>query len=108
MSDVDIAIPRQGHFFSKLWALTKPYFWSEERWGARLLLGSVVVLTLLIVATGVAANFWYKYFYDALQAKNEPRFWQLLAVFAAIAFPGIVISVYKTYLQQMLEIRWRR
>jgi putative ATP-binding cassette transporter len=108
MSDTAIAIPRRAGFLRKLWALAKPYFWSEEKWRARLLLGAVILLTLAIVATGVAANYWYKYFYDALQTKNEARFWQLLAIFVGIAFPGIIVSVYKTYLQQMLEIRWRR
>src|SRR5690349_8613705 len=100
MSDTEIAIPRQGGTFRKLWALTRPYFQSEEKWQARLLLGTVVVLTLAIVATNVAANYWYKYFYESLQTKDEARFWQLLAIFCAIAFPGIIMSVYKTYLQQ--------
>ena len=37
---------RIGHFLSDAWRLAGPYWRSEERWRARLLLGVVVVLNL--------------------------------------------------------------
>ena len=36
-------------FLAKLWKLTAPYFWSEERWSARGLLAIVVGGNVLLV-----------------------------------------------------------
>lgn len=87
--------------------LSLPYFQSEERWRARLLLGASVVLNLGIVYFMVLFNQWNKVFYDALENKNEAVFWKQLGVFAALAFGYILIAVYKFYLTQSLELRWR-
>ena len=108
MSETDIIIPRKGIFVRKLWALTWPYFWSEEKWMARGLLALVIALNLGQVYFDVLLNFWNKDFYNALQTKNEPEFWKQIVKFFAIAFPYILVFVYSTYLQQMLQIRWRK
>ncbi len=55
----------------------------------------------------VLINDWYRVFYDALENRNQPVFWEQLARFGYLAFAYIVIAVYKFYLTQLLEIRWR-
>jgi putative ATP-binding cassette transporter len=62
-------------------------------------LGAVYMLVLL--------NEWNRVFYDALQDKNQPVFWEQLARFSYLAFAFIIIAVYRFYLTQLLEIRWR-
>jgi putative ATP-binding cassette transporter len=54
----------------RVWALSKPYFASEEKWKARGLLLAIVVLNLALVYMAVLFNDWNKLFYDALQYKN--------------------------------------
>lgn len=94
-------------FTSRAWALTQPYFVSEQKWKARGLLAAIVVLNLALVYMAVLFNDWNKLFYDALQEKNADVFWQQLGRFAWLAGIFIVLAVYKFYLTQLLEVRWR-
>jgi putative ATP-binding cassette transporter len=91
----------------RVWALSQPYFSSEHKWQARGLLLALVALNLGLVYMNVLFNDWNKLFYDALQEKNAAVFWQQLGRFTYLAFAFIVIAVYKFYLTQLLEIRWR-
>jgi putative ATP-binding cassette transporter len=91
----------------KVWALAAPYFRSEERWKARGLLLAIVLLNLGTVYMAVQFNEWNRLFYDALQNKDQAVFWQQLLRFTYLAFSFIVIAVYKFYLTQLLEVRWR-
>ena len=94
-------------FCSKAWALAKPYFQSEDKWKARGLLLAIVLLNLGAVYMLVLINEWNRVFYDALQDKNQPVFWEQLGRFTYLAFAFIIIAVYRFYLTQLLEIRWR-
>jgi putative ATP-binding cassette transporter len=94
-------------FVAQAWALTQPYFASEKKWQARALLAAIVVLNLALVYMAVLFNDWNKLFYDALQEKNATVFWAQLGRFTYLAFAFIVIAVYKFYLTQLLEMRWR-
>jgi putative ATP-binding cassette transporter len=88
-------------------ALSMPYFRSEEKWKARGLLAAIVVLNLAAVYMLVLINDWNRLFYDALQNKQQDVFWTQLGRFTWIAFAYIIIAVYKFYLTQLLELRWR-
>jgi hypothetical protein len=55
----------------------------------------------------VLINDWNRLFYDALQNKQQDVFWTQLGRFTWIAFAYIIIAVYKFYLTQLLELRWR-
>ena len=94
-------------FFKQAWALTKPYFQSEQKWKARGLLLSIVALNLALVYMAVLFNDWNRLFYDALQNKQASVFWTQLGRFTYLAVIFIVIAVYKFYLTQLLELRWR-
>jgi putative ATP-binding cassette transporter len=94
-------------FCKKTWALTKPYFESEDKWKARGLLLAIVLLNLGAVYMLVLINDWNRVFYDALQEKNQPVFWEQLGRFTYLAFAFIIIAVYRFYLTQLLEVRWR-
>ena len=91
----------------RVWALSKPYFSSEQKWKARGLLAAIVALNLGLVYMAVLFNDWNKLFYDALQDKNATVFWAQLGRFSYLAFAFIVLAVYKFYLTQLLEMRWR-
>ena len=96
-------------FFSTVWALAKPYFlYSEDRWKARAFLLAIIATTLLLVVINLQITDWYNRFYNALQNYDQPGFWRLLGEFALLAFAAIALSVYQTYLSQLLDLRWRR
>jgi vitamin B12/bleomycin/antimicrobial peptide transport system ATP-binding/permease protein len=90
------------------WAMTFPFWFSEEKWAARGLLFAVIVLNLAIVYINVLLNQWNNTFYDALQDKNYAVFLHQLIRFSWLAGLFIVFAVYQFYLNQMLQIRWRR
>ena len=92
---------------AKVWALTTPFFSSEEKWKARALLAAIVLLNLGAVYMLVQINEWNRVFYDALEKRDQPVFWAQLLRFTGLAFAYIIIAVYKFYLTQLLELRWR-
>jgi putative ATP-binding cassette transporter len=94
-------------FVKRVWALSAPYFQSDEKWKARGLLAAIVLLNLASVYMLVLLNDWNRVFYDALQNKDQAVFWQQLGRFSYLAFALIVIAVYKFYLTQLLQVRWR-
>ncbi|NNB70409.1 ABC transporter ATP-binding protein/permease [Pseudomonas fluorescens] len=97
----------RGQFFRRTWAMITPYWRSEEKGKAWLLLGAVIGLSLFSVAISVWINHWYKDFYNALEKKDTAAFWQLIGYFGGIAAVAILGAVYRLYLTQMLTIRWR-
>ncbi len=95
-------------FFRDAWRIMSPYWKGRERWSAYGLIAVVVGLTFAMVYLSVRITIWYRGFYDALQHYNEPRFWSDMLTFGWLAALFIFSSVYRTYLREMLEIRWRR
>ncbi len=95
-------------FLRDLWALTQPYWFSDERWGARGLLAVIVAISLAQVYLTVLFIEWQNRFYNALQKLDINAFYHLLAYFSVLAAGLILAGVYSLYLNQMLQIRWRR
>ena len=94
-------------FMRRAWALAAPYFMSEKKWYARGMLAAIIVLNLGAVYMLVLLNDWNRLFYDALQNRDAEVFWFQLQRFMGIAFVFILIAVYRFYLTQLLEMRWR-
>jgi putative ATP-binding cassette transporter len=69
-----------------VWRLLKPYWVSEEKWKARGLLATVVVLALGMVYINVLFNEWNRVFYNALESKDLATFKQQLWRFSYLAF----------------------
>jgi vitamin B12/bleomycin/antimicrobial peptide transport system ATP-binding/permease protein len=99
---------KMKNFIRDLWALLRPYWTSEERRSAWLLLIANIVLTLAMVYMTVLFNQWYNLFYNTLQDKAQAEFFHQIGRFCVLAAIYIVIAVYRIYLNQMLQIRWRR
>ena len=102
-----------------VWRLTLPYFRSEERWSARLILIAILALNFGQVGLTVLLNAWRGAFYNALEAKDVHGFTNLIFLwrdnddgfmpgFVAICAVLIPAAIYSTYLTQWLQIRWRR
>jgi putative ATP-binding cassette transporter len=91
-----------------VWRIASPYFYSEDRWAGRILLGAVVAIELSIVGLNVLLNSWNNAFYNALQDKDWDAFVYQLGYFCVLATAFILLAVYQLYLNQWLQIRWRR
>jgi putative ATP-binding cassette transporter len=118
-----VRIANARSFLSKLWVLSKPYWFAEERqalslwgrsvtvkesWIARGLLAVVVGLSVLIVYMSKLINAWNARFFNALQDKNAEAFWAELLYWVVLVALFIVAFVYRLWLTQLLTIRWRR
>lgn len=91
-----------------VWRLALPYFRSEDRWAGRLLLGAVIAIELAIVGINVLINQWSARFFNALQDRSWDSFVTEIWVFCLLAAVFVALAVYQLYLNQWLQIRWRR
>jgi vitamin B12/bleomycin/antimicrobial peptide transport system ATP-binding/permease protein len=110
-------------FAGKLWVLTRPYWFADERqtvrfrgfvfsakecWIARGLLLLIVALSVLVVYISKLINSWNARFFNALQDRNAEVFWSELYTWIFLVALFIVTVVYRVWLVQLLTIRWRR
>ncbi len=91
-----------------VWRIAVPYFNSEDKWAGRTLLAAVIAIELALVGNDVLLNQWRNRFYNALQDHNWDGFVRELIVFCVLAAVLTVLSIYQLYLNQWLQIRWRR
>jgi putative ATP-binding cassette transporter len=96
-----------GPFVRRAWGLIHPYFASEARWQAIGLLAAVVALNLVTVYVDVLLNGFQRDFFNALESKDYAEFRRQLWHFAGLATAFILVAVYKFYLTQIFELRWR-
>jgi len=99
---------RLAQFTRDVWTLARPYWFSEDKWAGRGLLAVVVVLNLGLVYLNVLFARWNNAFYNTLQDKDYAAFFTQLLRFTGLATAFIIVAVYQLYLNQMLQIRWRR
>ena len=102
------AITRLRRLLPEAWAMIRPYWFSEDRWAAWGLLLAVVALTLGMVRISVLFNQWNMAFFNALQDKDQTAFLYQLIRVSWLVGVFIFFAVYQLYLNQMLDIRWRR
>ena len=91
-----------------VWQIAAPYFRSEDRWAGRGLLAAVIAIELAVVFLTVLFNRWNNVFYNALQEHNQAVFTYQIGYFCVLAAFWIGLKVYQLYLNQWLQIRWRR
>ncbi|CAF0747548.1 unnamed protein product [Rotaria sp. Silwood1] len=65
-------------------------------------------MELLSIGLNVLLTYWNKDFIDTFQRYDRPAFLRSLLYFIFIAIAIIIVSVYKDYLTQLLQLRWRR
>ena len=94
--------------FSTIWRLAAPYFFSEDRWPGRILLAAVIAVELSLVGITVLLTYWQNSFYNALQGRDWDVFVNQLLYLLRPCDRATVLQVYKLYLNQWLQIRWRR
>jgi len=108
-----------GSLLRSAWRLSAPYFRSEERWVARGLLAAMVAMSLFLVWITVILNGWYGQFYNAIQNKDFHGFLALIfwwnngpegfmPGFDILVSVFIPVAIYRTYIRQWLQMRWRR
>ena len=107
-----------------IWRLAFPYFkrktpgeihlWlvgpvrMPENWIGIGLLVCVVGLEVGASYMSKLLNNWQEGFGDSIQQKDWHAFLWALAVFCVIATPYVLVAAFNNYLNQVLQIRWRK
>lgn len=90
------------------WRLSSQYFLSEERIYARYMLLILVVMQFISLGLDVALTYWNKDFLNAIASYDRSAFFHSFIYFAFLAAGIILTSIFKSYLTQLLQLRWRR
>ncbi|WP_422419471.1 ABC transporter ATP-binding protein/permease [Pseudomonas sp. GZD-222] len=96
------------HTLRNFWRLARPFWVSEQKYPALLLLLGTVLMTLCLVAVNILTNFWNLHFYNALQAMDYPGFLLGGLQFILLQIGTTVFTVGAFHFQQKLTLRWRR
>ena len=108
MDKPDVTNANTGFRLATVWRIALPYFRSDDKWAGGGLLAAVVIIELGSVWITVLINQWNARFYNALQERNWDAFVSELTYFSVIVAIYIATAVYQLYLNQWLQIRWRR
>jgi putative ATP-binding cassette transporter len=91
-----------------VWRIAAPYFRSEDKWAGCGLLAALIAIELALVGNSVLFNLWRNRFYNALQEKDWNTFVWETGVFCVLATINVALGIYDLYLNQWLQIRWRK
>lgn len=92
----------------EIWKLARGYWQSVEKWQAIILLIGIISLKLGDIYADVLFNSWRSTFYNTLQNQDKAGFFSALGQWGVFLVVFVLIAVYVLYLQQLLEIKWRR
>ncbi len=97
-----------GHLWMRFWEIAKPYWFSHEKWKARMLLVVLILLLLGQTGTNVLFNEQSGEFTSALAAKDAGRFWHSIGVCVYVLIAAVPIYAFYYYVRNKLGIHWRR
>ena len=84
-------------------------FWTSPAAGrGAALLAGAIVLELGTVYGNLLLSDTERRILDALQDKQSAQFFAFMGVLAGVAVGFVLVSAYRIYLRQLLEIRWRQ
>ena len=100
-----------GHFDTRfarhLWSLTRIYWTSSDVAKGGPLLAVCVAMELGLVYANVKLAWANSRVYNAVQKKQWPEFLSAIEIFLGVALAVVLISTYRIYVRNILQIRWR-
>ncbi len=91
-----------------VWVLARGYWGSEEKWSAWVLLAAIIGLNLGMVYVNVLLNTANGAIYNALQEKNSGDFFGAFGTIVELILVYLAVALLRFFLNQTLQIRWRR
>jgi putative ATP-binding cassette transporter len=98
---------RTTHWGRQFWRLAWPYFTPKRSWKPLAVVCLLVFLSLFSVRMEVLFSFWYKGFYDALQALDQHAFWRFMGLFSILASVFVLRALISYLVNQAFDIHWR-
>lgn len=94
--------------FKRLWRLIKPYWTSEEKWGAIAILAMLLLLTLAYTFISVSITRFQGDLISALTKLDRERFMHTIWLFLGVLVFYVPVSASSQYLQYRLSNYWRK
>ena len=94
-------------FWKRFWRLIRPYWTSERRGSAFVLVSAITVLNLGTVGMQAVFSYVSRDVVNALQAKDATRFHHLLMLFALWIVVFVPIAAFYPHLSGLLSVDWR-
>jgi vitamin B12/bleomycin/antimicrobial peptide transport system ATP-binding/permease protein len=95
-------------FARRFWRLTRLYWSSSDARRGGLLLALAAALELAAVYGAFELADSQRRIFDALQDRLPAGFFHGVVLFLAIAVAFVLVSTYRVFVRQALEVRWRR
>ena len=100
--------PTLGSRLKTFWILARPFWVSEEKKSAWLLLSAVIGFTIAQNWISIRLSYWNRSFFDTIQRGDYGYFVHLGGVMIVLIFLSITFWLAEDYLFSSLKIRWRR
>jgi vitamin B12/bleomycin/antimicrobial peptide transport system ATP-binding/permease protein len=94
-------------FIRHLWRLTRIYWTSKDAWKGAGMLALCVAGELGNVYGQVQLAVAQSRIFNAVQDKEWPAFLTAIEIFLAVALVVVLVSTYRIYVRNILQIRWR-
>ena len=94
--------------FKRLWGLIKPYWVSNEKWGAIAILVLLLLLTLAYTFISVSITRFQGDIISALTKLDRERFMHTIRLFLGVLVFYVPVSASSQYLQYRLSNYWRK
>jgi vitamin B12/bleomycin/antimicrobial peptide transport system ATP-binding/permease protein len=94
--------------FKRFWKLVKPYWVSNEKWGAIAILSLLLILTLAYTFISVSITRFQGDLISALTKLDRERFMRTIWMFLGVLTIFAPLASISTYLQDKLSNYWRR
>ncbi len=107
-SGPQLAEAKPPSFLRRFLTLAMPYWRSDEKWKARGLTLTLVLLTVAQVVTPILMNLWSENLFDALEQHLMRRFLFLVAVFVVIILANLAVTTTHLAVKRRLQLGWRR
>jgi putative ATP-binding cassette transporter len=98
---------RRRYLLGRFWLSAKG-FWGRN--GARLAWPfSIGLLALIVINVGFqyGINLWNRHIFDALEKKDAPVVFHLIAIFIPLGIGSVILNVIMVYTRLNLQRRWR-
>ena len=96
------------HLWQRFLGIAKPYWFSEEKWGARGLVAVLLLFLLAINGLNVLLSYVGRNFMTAIANKDQSTFFHLVFVYLIVFAFGTPIVVLNRYITSKLGLYWRR
>ncbi len=93
---------------SALWRLLRIYWGTADARGGALLLAGAIALELLTVQASLYASEAQRRLVEGLELRDAEAFFTALGFLVSFLLVFVLVSTYRIYVRQTLEVRWRR